>query len=202
MKKEDITYKNIKAVVEKAGYKFFTGEFNINMIGLRSKNRVIDNWDDFFVLCWQEGGKNKIWVNDQFTTDPGIYYMQQKLLNTDGCAILAPGQYRGVWKIGKHGKNQYEAFVQTGNKVKVYRDRNKNNILEFDKKSLVEGYFGINQHHGYDSTKVGPNSAGCQVHRYKKDLAYVLSMAKKNTAAGHGDSFTYTLLEEDIHFHI
>lgn len=200
MKKEDITYKSIKAVVEKAGYKFFTGEFNINMIGLRSKNRLVDNWDYFFILCWQEGGKNMIWVNDQFTTDPGIYYMQSKLLNPKGCAMLAPGQYRGVWKIGRHGKNQYEAFVQTGNKVKVYRDRNKNNIMEFDKKSIEEGYFGINQHHGYDSSKIGPNSAGCQVHRYKKDLAYSLSLAKKNTAAGWGDSFTYTLLEEGTDF--
>jgi hypothetical protein len=202
MRKGDITYNKIKKVVENRGYKFFTGEYNINMIGMRSKNRQVDNWDDFFVLCWQEGKKNMIWVNDQFTTDPGIYYMQQKLLNPNGCAILSPGQYKGVWKIGKHGKNQYEAFVQTGAKVKVYRDRDKDNILEFDKKSITEGFFGINQHHGYDSGKVGPNSAGCQVHRYKKDLAYVLSIAKKNIAAGHGDSFTYTLLEEDVDFHI
>lgn len=202
MKKKDITYKNIKALVESKGYKFFTGEFNINMIGLRSKNRQVDNWDDFFILCWQEGKKNMIWVNDQFTTDPGIYYMQQKLLNPNGCAILACGQYKGVWKIGKHGKNPYEAFVQTGAKVKVYRDRDKDNILEFDSKSITEGFFGINQHHGYDSVKIGPNSAGCQVHRYKKDLAYVLSIAKKNIKAGHGDSFTYTLLEEDVDFHV
>lgn len=200
MVKSDFTYNKVKAAVEKAGFKFFTGEMNINMIGVRSKNRQVDNWDDFFILCWQEGGKNMIWVDDQFTTDPGIYYMQQKLLNPAGCGILARGQYRGVWKIGPHGAAKYEAFVQTGNKVKLYRDRNKNNIMEFDPKSIQEGYFGVNQHHGYDSTNVKNNSAACQVHRYKKDLAYVLSMAKKNTAAGHGDSYTYTLLEEGIDF--
>jgi len=200
MKKEDLTYAKVKKAVESAGYVFFTGEFNINMIGVRSLNRKVDLWDDFFILCWQEGKKNMIWVNDQFTTDPGIYYMQNKLLNSNGCAILSRGQYRGVWKIGRHGSKQYEAFVQTGNKVKVYRDRDKDNIAEFDPKSKEEGYFGINQHHGYDSGKVGPNSAGCQVHRYKKDLTHVLSMAKKNTVAGHGDKFTYTLLEEGIDF--
>lgn len=200
MVKADLTYKGVKAAVEKAGFKFFTGHMNLNMIGIRSKNRAVDNWDDFFVLCWQENGKNMIWVDDQFTTDPGIYYMTQKLLNPAGCGILARGQYRGVWKIGPHGKTKYEAFVQTGAKVKVYRDRNKNNIMDFDPKSIMEGYFGVNQHHGYDSGKVGPNSAACQVHRYKKDLVYVLSMAKKNTAAGHGDTFTYTLLEEGIDF--
>lgn len=200
MKKEDLTYNKVKTAVEKAGFKFFSGEMNINMIGIRSKNRQVDNWDDFFVLCWQEGKKNMIWVNDQFTTDPGIYYMQHKLLNPKGCAAMVPGQYRGLWKIGKHGKNQYEAFVQTGGKVKVYRDRDKDNILECDDKSIDQGFFGINQHHGYDSGKVGQNSAGCQVHRYKKDLAYVLSMAKKNTLAGNGDSFSYTLLQEEINF--
>lgn len=200
MKKEDFTYAKVKAAVEKAGFKFFTGNMNVNMIGVRSKNRKVDNWDDFFILCWQENGKNMIWVNDQFTTDPGIYYMQQKLLNPAGCGILARGQYRGVWKIGKHGAAQYEAFVQTGNKVKLYRDRNKDNIMDFDPKSIMEGFFGVNQHHGYDSVNVKNNSAACQVHRYKKDLAYVLSIAKKNTAAGNGDSFTYTLLEEGVDF--
>jgi hypothetical protein len=201
MKKTDFTYEKVKKAVEKAGFKFFTRVNDLNMIGVRTKNRTVDNWDDFFLLLWvDENNKKQIWINDQFTTDPGIYYMQKKLLNPKGCAILARGQYRGVWKIGTHGKNKYEAFVQTGNKVKVYRDRNKNNFMDFDPNSLEEGYFGINQHHGYDSAKVGPNSAGCQVHRYKKDLAFVLSMAKKQIKAGIGDSFTYTLLEEGIDF--
>jgi hypothetical protein len=200
MIKSDLSYNKVKAAVTKAGFKFFTGEMNVNMIGIRSKNRQVDNWDDFFVLCWQENGQNMIWVDDQFTTDPGLYYMTQKLLNPAGCGILARGQYKGVWKIGGHGKNKYEAFVQTGGKVKLYRDRDKNNIMNFDPKSIQEGYFGVNQHHGYDSGKVGPNSAACQVHRYKKDLAFVLSIAKRNINEGHGDSFTYTLLEEGIDF--
>jgi hypothetical protein len=201
MKKEDLTYDKVKRAVEKAGFKFFVGPYNVNMVGIRSLNRKVDGWDDFFCLLYlDEDGKKVLWVNDQFTTDPGIYYMQNKLLNPAGCGILARGQYRGVWKIGKHGRAQYEAFVQIGNKVKLYRDRNKDNIMDFDVKSVQEGYFGVNQHHGYDSVKVGPNSAACQVHRFKKDLAYVLSIAKKNTAMGNGDSFTYTLLEEGKDF--
>lgn len=70
MTKNDFTYNKVKAAVEKAGFKFFTGKFNLNMIGVRSKNRKVNNWDDFFILCWQdEKGRNQIWVNDQFTTD-------------------------------------------------------------------------------------------------------------------------------------
>jgi hypothetical protein len=199
MKKEDFTYAKVKAAVEKAGFKFFTGNMNLNQIGVRSKNRKVDGWDDFFIACWQENGKNMIWVDDQFTTDPGIVYMQQKLLNPNGCGILARGQHRGIWKIDKH-QGKYEALCQRSGPVMFYRDRNMDNIMDFDPKTLQSGMVGCNHHHGYDSAKVGPNSAMCQVHRYKKDLAYVLSLAKKNTAAGWGDTFTYTLLEEGIDF--
>ena len=198
MNKSELTYDTVKAAVLKAGFKFFTGEFNLNMIGIRTKNRAVDNWDDFFVLCWQEKGVNKIWINDLFTTDPGIKYMQKKLLNPKGCAILVRGQYKGVWQEGLH-QGKYTAFRQV-EPVKVYRDRNQNNIMDFEPKTIQEGMFGINQHHGYDTKNVDGNSAGCQVHRYKKDLSYVLSMAKKNVAAGNGDTFTYTLLEEGIDF--
>src|SRR5688572_18752114 len=157
MNKSDLTYNKVKAVVESKGYKFFTGEMNVNMIGIRSNNRQVDYWDDFFCLLYQEKGKNVIWVNDLFTTDPGIYYMQQKLLNPKGCGILAEGQYRGMWHIGLH-LGKYEAFLQLGCKVKAYRDRNRDNIMDFDPKSIHEGMFGCNQHHGYDSIRVNSNS--------------------------------------------
>ena len=196
MDKASLTYAIVKAAVENAGYKFFTGELNINMIGIRSSKHEVDNWDDFFILCWQENGENLVWVNDRYTTDPGIYYMQQQILSPKGCGILVPGQYRGVWKIGHHGAAQYEAFVQIGNTVKVYRDRNKDNVMDFDSATIEEGWFGCNQHHGYESAHVGNNSAMCQVHQHKKDLDFVLSKAKQNIAAGNGDSFTYTLLTE------
>lgn len=196
MTREQIDYKSIKEVILKKGYKFFEGEFNINIVGIRTNNRQVDNWDDYICFLYQENGENKIWISSASTTDPGIYYMTKKLLNPNGCAALVPGQYRGMWKIGKHGVKQYEAFVQVG-KCKVYRDRNKDNFYDFNKESIDEGYFGINQHHGYDSKNVGANSAGCQVHKLIKDLNIALTLAKKNTKAGHGDTFTYTLLTEE-----
>lgn len=201
MRKEDLTYAKVKEAVEKAGFKFFTGAYNLNFVGIRTKNRQVDNWDDFFCLLWQEeDGCNDIWVNDQFTTDPGVYYMVHKLLNSSGCGILARGQYRGVWILGKHA-GRYEAFIQRGNSVRYYRDRNRDNIMDFDPETIQEGYVGCNMHHGYDA-KAGVNrhSAMCQVHRYKKDLQYLLQMAKKQVRHGYGDKFTYTLLEEGVDF--
>jgi len=192
MKKEDFTYDKVKNVLLKKGYVFQVSEGQLNMVGVRGGSRQVNNWDDFFCLLWIENGKKMIWVDDQFTTDPGIYYMQTKILNPAGCGILAEGHYPNVWKIGGHGAKKYEAFIQTGGKVKAYRDRNKDSYMDFDPKTIQEGYFGCNQHHGYNSTKVGNNSAMCQVHRYKKDLTYVLTLAKKSKAL----SFSYTLLNE------
>lgn len=192
MTKSDFTYDKVKALMLAKKYNFTTAESQLNMIGVRSNIRQVDNWDDFFILLWIEGGKKMIWVNDNYTTDPGIYYMQTKLLNPAGCGILAEGQHKNIWNIGKHGQAQYEAFVQTGGKVCAYRDRNKDSYMDFDPKTIQCGFYGCNQHHGYDSVKVNNNSAMCQVHRYKKDLAYVLSLAKKSKAT----VWDYTLFNE------
>ena len=192
MVKTDFTYDKVKSVITKKGYPFRVGEGELNMIGVRSSNRAVDTWDDFFCLLWIEGGKKQIWVDDNFTSDPGIYYMQEHILNPAGCGILASGYHNSIWKIGAHGAKKYEAFVQTSGKVKAYRDRNKDNYMDFDPKTIQTGYFGCNQHHGYDSARVGNNSAMCQVHKYKKDLATVLTAAKKDKAT----KWSYTLLDE------
>ncbi len=192
MIKTDFTYDKVKAIMLSKRYNFTVAEGQLNMIGVRSNIRQVDNWDDFFCLLWIENGKKMIWVDDNFTTDPGIYYMQTKILNPAGCGILAEGQHKGIWNLGKHGQAQYEAFVQTGGKVCAYRDRNKDNYMDFDPKTIKCDFYGCNQHHGYDSVKVNNNSAMCQVHKYKKDLVYVLGLARKSKAA----AWDYTLLNE------
>jgi hypothetical protein len=197
MIKTDLTYDRVKQALLLKGYTFFTGNLNLNMVGIRTKNRKVDNWDDFFCLLWEENGQKHIWVNEEFTTDPGIYYLQTKLLNEKGCAFVKPGQYRSLWEIGQHN-GKYKAFVQTG-RIDVYRDRDKNNYLNPETSTLDSGFFGINQHHGYGAQVVGPNSAGCQVHRRPEELQYVLQMAERSIPL-YGKKFTYTLLEEtDFH---
>lgn len=190
----EFTYESIKKSVEKLGYSFFTGDYNINLIGVRTKNRIADNFDDYMVIAYQKGKENIIEVFDEFTTDPGIYYLKEKLLNPNGCAIAKPGQYKGLWQIGVHN-GKYTALIQTGNKITVYRDRDKDDILEEDPSTEQSGYFGINCHHGYDSGKVRNHSAGCQVFKHKKDLERLLDIAFQSRKA-YGNKFTYTLLTE------
>lgn len=186
-----LTYDNLKSVIKGKGYRFFEGEYNINRIGIRTLNRTVNNYDDIFCLLWQEKGENKMWIDREFTTDPGIYYLQKEILSPKGCGILAEGQYLGMHEIGLH-RGKYEAFVQV-KPCKVFRDRNKDNYYDFDLKSIESGLFGINQHHGYETAHVDNNSAGCQVHRHSESLVYVLNIAKKS-AALYGNGFTYTLI--------
>lgn len=188
----DFTYENIRNAIKRKGYKFFTGDYNVNLVGIRTRNRIInDKWDDYFCLLYQVNGVNKIKVYKDFTVDPGSYYTKVKLLNSKGCAIVVPGQYRGVWKIGKH-KGKYTALVQKGY-IKVYRDGNKNSTLDMKSSTIMRGMFGINLHHGGNSSRIGKYSAGCQVFRYKSKLNEVLSICRK-ASSRYGNSFTYTLL--------
>lgn len=186
-----ISYDNIKDIIKHKGYTFFEGEYNINRVGIRTLNRSVNNYDDIFCLLYQHNGDNYIWVDKEFTTDPGIYYLQKELLSPKGCGILAEGQYRGMHEIGLH-RGKYEAFVQV-KPCKVFRDRNKDNYLDFDLKTIETGLFGVNQHHGYETQFVDNNSAACQVHRHSTKLVECLNIAKK-AAAIYGNSFTYTLI--------
>ena len=92
--------------------------------------------------------------------------------------------------LGYH-KGQYEALIQRG-LVQVYRDNNRDNILDFA--SIQEGIFGINIHKaGVDSAYVDNWSAGCQVFKRSSDFMAFMEICKKS-AALYGNKFTYTLL--------
>lgn len=69
----------------------------------------------------------KIYV---ITADPGLYYQNIKLLNPKGCAVLKPGQYINCYQLGKHKKADHKALVQTGGKITVYRDNDRDGIAE------------------------------------------------------------------------
>lgn len=175
------------------GYKFFTGPYNLNLIGIRGPNRCPDNWDDTFLVLYQDNfGKNQIKIFGAFTTDPGKYYLQNPIDPAQaGCAIVAPGQYRSVWSTGLH--KGYDALVQKGS-IDVFRDNNKNGYLNFVSRKSQSG-IEINLHKGGGESIVGVNSAGCQVFQSGSDLTTVLGLAKQQKAYGYGSYFSYTLLE-------
>lgn len=164
---------------------------SINLIGVRKDESITNEFDDSLIVCIVMDGKPIMLEMGNFTTEPGHYYLKEKFLNDLGCAILAPGQYLGLWKIGKH-RGKYEALVQRS-KCTVYRDSNKDECIDIDVEET--GYFGINMHHAYEREKVGKYSAGCQVHSSPIALEAVVDVCKRSSFR-YGNSFTYTLLEE------
>ena len=199
------TASEILRVLGKKGYKsFIRGKYNLNIVGVRSHNSESDMFDDAMCVVFQDDdGK---WRIRQYkcTTDPGKHWLLNPL-NVNGTLIMKPGQYRGAYKIGIHGRSgryPYKALEQA-KPMEYVRDNNKNNKLDFslfeEDKNIIEGIFKTNIHRAskWKSTyNVNKYSAGCQVLQDPNDFNEFMALCDKQLKYGHGNSFTYTLLEE------
>jgi hypothetical protein len=186
----------VKQVLESKGYAFFTnGVYNLNIIGIRNPNLVANSFDDTMIVIYKVGGE---WITKVYpiTTDAGTYWLKNPMSNK-GTAILVPNQYRGVYSIDLHN-NKYNALCQRNGKVEVYRDNDKDLILDMDSAKIEKGMFGINIHRSNpfsESLKVDKFSAGCQVFKRVKDFNEFMEICQKSKALW-GNSFTYTLIKE------
>lgn len=182
--------------VSAMGYKTFeSGDFDLNIIGLRSPNRTPGLFDDQIRVCYKNGFD---WIEEQYkaTTDPS---MEQHLNPTHetGVAIMKPGQYRGMYKYGQH-RGKYDALVQTGSSVSFYRDDNKDDRTDYINEA--KGYIGLNLHRAHSSKIVHSTryySHGCQVIQNPADFARLMALAKLQIGQGY-KTFTYTLIEIDF----
>ena len=101
------------------------------------------------------------------TTEPGYYYTDNPM-NPNGAARIAFGQY-WAWQVGIHGYSEpHASLIQVG-PVKVHRDWNRDMMRTGD--AIDEGYFGINQHHGFDHPvdDIHTAGAGCFVGRSRDE---------------------------------
>ena len=191
-----LTIDNVRAVMEKKGYRFFeSGIYNLNIIGVRRSTVEINKFDDYLLLIYKTSPSNWVFKTYPITTDPGTYWLLNPT-NPKGTAILIPDQYRSTWKIAKH-QGKYEALCQR-KPVKVWRDDNRDRVLDFYSSPEDEGYFGINIHRSNpytESSQVDKWSAGCQVFKKAANFKEFMNYCNKS-ASMYGDGFTYTLLEE------
>ena len=182
----------IKALKQK-DYKVFEEPYKLNIIGVRKDSSESNKFDDKIYTFWKDDkGKweGKFWAA---TTDPGTYYLKNPMSNL-GAAILKEGQYIDGWKFGKH-KGQYDALTQN-KPVTVFRDYDRNAVLDFNNGREETGQFGINIHKaGKDSSDIGQWSAGCQVFQKSDDFADFMQLVRKQREK-YGDKFTYTLIDE------
>lgn len=191
-----ITY-NFEKLFKDKGYVWFDkGNYNLNIIGIRSNNNIVTNkYDDIIVIDYNTDICHKR-VCYTITTEPGKYYMQN-VANSKGTAILVPGQYRGCWKLGLH-RGKYKALCQA-KEVKVYRDNNKDMIYDMSPETIDKGIFGINIHRSNETwtrNTIDKYSAGCQVFNDPVEFNSFIRLCEKQRKL-YGNSFTYTLINEE-----
>ena len=195
--KNKMSIAHLQSVMEDKGYAFFTkGNYNVNIIGVRNPNLVANSFDDTMLCAFKVGG---VWELREWeiTTDAGRYWLKHPM-NVKGCALLVPNQYRGVYKLDLH-LGKYLALCQRNGEVEVYRDDNKDQILDFDDISREWGMFGINIHRSNPSTEstiIEKWSAGCQVYKKNADYNDFLSICGR-ASKEWGNAFTYTLIKEE-----
>ncbi|BFM20510.1 hypothetical protein [Gilvimarinus japonicus] len=192
----DVRYGQLMTAMIRAGHHFFEqGDYNLNLIGVRSRDAHSNAFNDALAVAYKINGRPVCHVF-ACTTDPGIYW-REKPANVNGTAIVKPGQYPGLWTLGKH-QGKYAALVQAEN-ITVYRDNDGNGEINTDRNTAYTdtGLFGINCHKaGKQSRRVDKWSAGCQVLANECDFNLLMALCEKS-AQLWGDRFTYTLLTED-----
>ena len=177
-------------------------DFDLNIIGIRNLSaRKANLFDDEIHIIYRERG---FWVDEwgPATTDPSTYYLKNKNYRPDdGTAILChPQQIRGGYILGPHGKTGYTALVNRGKSpTKVWRDGNLDDILDFGKGKIYEGFFGVNIHRASlrgdgVTDEIGVWSAGCSVWQDVKDFERMLELCRRQISELGYKTFTYTLI--------
>lgn len=176
------------------GYRVFQnpGGHDLNIVGVRTADMAANRFNDFIAVFYRQGLD---WVFFAFpaTTDPGTYY-RFKPLNVRGAAVMAPGQYRGAYRLGMH--KGYAALEQCG-PVKIYRDGDLDDVVDVYG-DAVSGVFGLNIHRAgafRSSVLVDRWSAGCQVFADPDHFDFFMRLCMR-ARDRFGNSFTYTLLDQ------
>jgi hypothetical protein len=184
----------IKEILKEFGFTLYTKPYQLNIVGLRSKNVNSNSFDDeIHVFYTKQDGK---WNYHIFpaTTDPGTFWLNNPAY-PQGTAILAQGQNLNAYTIGLH-RGKYEALVQL-KPVTVIRDYDRDAILDFNNGTKETGNFGINIHRAEStgSTKyIDQYSAGCQVFKDADDFYAFMQLCKLH-AKLYGNLFSYTLID-------
>jgi hypothetical protein len=176
--------------LNKWGYKGKDGKV------LAEDNKPGPNTDYALAQYEKNSGQERVKIYT-ITTEPGIYYQSIKLLNPKGCAVIKPGQYIGSYCLGFHKNEDHKALVQTGGKITIWRDNDKDGMAE-NLGVEESGFFGCNIHGAKRLTKtdkIGAYSAGCQVFYDWNDKEEFIRLCElfKNS---NGGKFSYTLINE------
>lgn len=184
------------SVLKKKDYTIYTKPYQLNIVGRRTDNTKPNRFDDWIYIFYKNEDDKWEGYKAPITTDAGTYWLNNPIQST-GTALLKEGQYKDAYNISKH-RQSYYALTQRLKPVVVYRDYNRDAILDFNNGREETGMFGINIHKA--STQgtqkyIDKSSAGCQVFENTEDFEDFMDMAYRHKDL-HGNVFTYTLIDE------
>ena len=192
-------------IVQGHGFAIFTrGDLNLNLVAMRSRRplrpvpELEDTFNDRFFCIYKV---NDQWISRSWscTTDPGLHFLRNPISEEKGTGCLyAPQQVRNAYEIGLH-RGKYTALVQKKKNapVKVYRDRDRSSLFDFDP-STVESGWGFNIHRSSTqkagASRVSGFSAGCIVFQRPEDFSTFVSISHES-AAKFGNSFSLSVID-------
>jgi hypothetical protein len=182
----------VSKVMRGCGMAWFTGKHNLNLVGIRGDSKAAGAFDDRFLACCDGDDGPIVWFF-RGTTDPGKHWLLEPM-RTAGCAVLQPGQYRGMYECGLHKGRP--ALVQV-KPARIRRDADKDLVID-PEGAFETGLFMINFHdpgREGDRAVVDWASAGCQVPIHVRYVTMVRGMLWAQECAGLGRSASYSLLQ-------
>ena len=191
----NITVNKIVRYLRMKDFQIYEKPYQLNIVGIRSPETLSNKFDDELHVFYRDSFMR--WQHKVYpiTTDPGTYFLKNPL-QVDGTAILKEGQYVNAYQLGLHRK-QYKALVQTGGKVTVIRDYDRNALLDFFNGTESTGWYGINIHRARPkgvTQIVDKWSAGCQVFEDAEDFDELIELCERQRIY-YGNRFTYTLID-------
>ena len=186
-------YYTLKEIVERRGYEWFTGDMNMNFIGVRTDETLTNKFADFYIWAHDIGEHKRVLIYPG-TTDPSPDTLHNPG-NPLGLARVEPGQHRKAFKLGDHrGKPALR-----NDRAHPLAYRRYDPVKGIINDTIHHDYIGAHHHssgNGRDADKdIGPWSLGCQVATYHEDIITARNKVIFQGYRGHGNNVTYTLLE-------
>ena len=186
----------IQRTCQRLGYQWFAGEHDLNLVAVRGRDPRSDLFECWFTATHVRAAYAVAHYAFQATTKPGLSARLDPS-NVDGVAVMVPGQYRKLWRLGQH--KGHEALVQSS-ALLVARDSDHDPLVDPDMTKLFPAT-GINCHRAgaeRASRQVSAWSEGCQVLADPDDHAFLMTLARRQVARGASfETFTYTILTMD-----
>lgn len=185
----------------KSLYNDFGGEWGeINPFGIHfSENYNDDLFHDILGIA----SDTKI-IMGLGTTHPSLQATIKPITinGITGAAHVFPGFHRQIWQVGIHApmtKYNHIAFVQTGNKIKIWRDIHQNFKYTRDC-PILYGWWGISFHRAAINNQrtIKQQSAGCQCIQGHEDFNKMMNLIVNSESYKKDNKFRFNYMLFDF----